>query len=368
MKVYKPEQLRADNISGERNNPAAPLEVRDNAPAFSWNPLRAGRREPSHNAARPRMTDLRSEDELRRLKSEIEEQNYTIRQLKREILKAKETADHEIQQLKKDKKGLTRELDKSRETLRGMKDDLRLARDNLEDNKKQHKVTRQSDVEKITRLERENHHHLSRTQSLAQKLEDLQSDYDAYLQRSTGMRRNEPDSNSGRTAPLESEISSLKSEIVRLREKEEELRTMIFVLEEENKNLHEYVAHVNQEPESTHGGEVYYSGLFEELNSTIRSWAVKHSKINSKETLTPIIQTQILDSLRELGNKGQLSAIFLEPCLSILYTSRQYRIPLLRHVFSVFLFDQIFDRFLFGLDQTTSRFFWSVEDDLFKQG
>ena len=115
-------------------------------------------------------------------------------------------------------------------------------------------------------------------------------------------------------------------------------------------------------------GDDHYIKLFDDLKNDIDSWVASLSKKNASATLRPGVPKTILVKLGALGEHGHYTAEFLRPLLLQLHGGRKTRIPLIRHVLALFLFDQIFEPFAFGLTRDSSKNMKDIEDRLFKQG
>lgn len=149
--------------------------------------------------------------------------------------------------------------------------------------------------------------------------------------------------------------------------KERALMDRCKAIEGDNDGLRELINSKSRPQEPTHA-EDFYIQSFDDLKSGIIDFIAKHSKQNSKETLTPATQTKILSAIAEFGVTGQATAQFLKLHLLPLYTSRQFRIHLLRHIVAIYLFDQIFNRFAYPVTPETSDYLRRIEDNLFCQG
>ena len=135
----------------------------------------------------------------------------------------------------------------------------------------------------------------------------------------------------------------------------------------DNEDLREVITSKSRPQEPIFAEDHYIRG-FIDIKNAITEFVAKHSKQHSKPSLSPADQKKILEKLTEFGPYGRYSSEFLTNRLAGLYTNRQFRIPLLRHVFAVFLFDQVFSRFAFSVSQEVSEYLSSIEDHLFLQG
>ena len=134
-----------------------------------------------------------------------------------------------------------------------------------------------------------------------------------------------------------------------------------------NEDLTEIIANTSKPQEPIHAERHYKTG-FLDIKNEVNEFVVKNSKLNSKESLSPADQKKILEKIAEFGDCGKHSSEFLAKRLASLYTSRQFRIPLLRHVFALFLFDQVFGRFAFSVSHEVSDNLRRIEDNICHQG
>lgn len=146
----------------------------------------------------------------------------------------------------------------------------------------------------------------------------------------------------------------------------------IAAIEKNNIGLRQLISRTSKVQEPLRG-EDYYIQCFEDLKNDIESWVVTYSKKNANATLTPPVPNLVLGKINTLGDHGQHIAEYLRlqiPHLKLLqvYNSKKTRIPLIRHVIALFLFDQIFEPFAFGLTRDSSDRIKDIEDRLFKQG
>ena len=141
---------------------------------------------------------------------------------------------------------------------------------------------------------------------------------------------------------------------------------MLEVVRKDNAELREVINKKSRPQEPIYPEDHYIVGL-DDLNTAIRQFVAKHSKMNSKATLQPAAPTKVIDKIAEFGKYGKISAEVLKPRLLKLYTSPQFRIPLLRHIFTLFLFDGVLDRFAYAINRDTSEYLKFVEENLFLQ-
>ena len=139
-------------------------------------------------------------------------------------------------------------------------------------------------------------------------------------------------------------------------------------IQKNNSDLRSLIGRMSKVQEPLRG-EDHYIKLFDDLKNDIDSWVAGHSKKNANASLRPQVPSTILVKLGALGEHGQHTTEFLRlPHLLQLYSGKKTRIPLIRHVVALYLFDQIFEPFAFGLTRDSSKNMIDIEDQLFKQG
>ena len=139
------------------------------------------------------------------------------------------------------------------------------------------------------------------------------------------------------------------------------------LIQKDNETLREYITSMSKAQQPIRG-EDYYIQLFEELRGHIQSWMAKNSKLNAKETLAEGVETEVVGFLDKCGAHGVVSAKRFGGEIRGLWTNRRTRVPLLRHIVGVFLYETVFDRFAFGHDRAASEYMKWIEGDLFRQG
>jgi chromosome segregation ATPase len=152
---------------------------------------------------------------------------------------------------------------------------------------------------------------------------------------------------------FEENFTSLNDEIEFLRTDNEKIRAYIAKRENDLKPVY---------------AEDYYIKSFQELKAEIEMWVAKQSKTNATETLADIHAKEVLQNLAALGQVGRAAAKALNPSIQTWYGTVRSRIPLIRHVIAVFLFDQIFVPFAVGLSPEVSSALSFIEGRILSQG
>lgn len=170
----------------------------------------------------------------------------------------------------------------------------------------------------------------------------------------------------------EQQYDQLKRQFEVYRGKAEAIEKMakerLSMVERDNALLREVINKKSRPQEPIYPEDHYITAL-DDLNTAIRQFVAKHSKMNSKETLNSANQTKIINELAQYGKYGKISAEVLKPPrLLKLYTSSQFRIPLLRHILTLFLFDRVLDRFAYSVPSDISEYLKGIEVQLFSQG
>ena len=149
--------------------------------------------------------------------------------------------------------------------------------------------------------------------------------------------------------------------------KEQQLQGRLAAAQTDNEILRDVITSrtISQEPIHT---EDYYKRAFNDLKSNMYDIVATLSRGHPKENLTPAFQTKVLDMIADFGEHATCSSKYLKDHLGGLNLSRLYRIPLLRHIFAIFLFDRVFSPFAFPMTKEASNYLISIEDDLFSQG
>ena len=136
------------------------------------------------------------------------------------------------------------------------------------------------------------------------------------------------------------------------------LRADLLALRSDNDELRKYIAQKEAEQQHSLRNEQYYIQQFEELKSIMEMWTVKHSKSSAGNDLSQSTEIEVLKLLASFGKSGKTSAEFLtqnQHLFQRLYANIRSRIPLLRHIAAVFLFDQVFEPFAAGLPSSLSQ-------------
>jgi hypothetical protein len=153
-------------------------------------------------------------------------------------------------------------------------------------------------------------------------------------------------------------------------------------LQKDNTDLHDYIIKMRsmlerakEETDDLHQkftaipffAEEAYEQKFFAINYYIERWAVAQSKANAKEIISKSLQNEILSLLSDIGRYGKASAISFRADFSALYEIPSTRVPLVCHIFTVYLLDRVLGKFGFELNNDVSDYLWAIENDLFEQ-
>jgi DNA repair exonuclease SbcCD ATPase subunit len=163
--------------------------------------------------------------------------------------------------------------------------------------------------------------------------------------------------------------SSQQQKINDLEEEIQRLKTNIQIIQADNESFR--ADKFREEIDlSLRRGEEYYIQTFEQLRGDLEMWIARASKAGGVMPLPEDAENIALRILENLGAKGKASAEFLRAnqTLRVWYRDIRARIPLVRHLAAVFLFDQIFEPSVVGLSSELRDAFSWIIDDLMSRG
>jgi len=154
---------------------------------------------------------------------------------------------------------------------------------------------------------------------------------------------------------LETQVNDLIAEKLALSADNEGLRCDIFKMESTVNPLHD---------------EEFYVQGFQSLKADVEMWVARQCKDNAAETLSVSDERKLLDSLVGFGPTGAGSHDFLETNQAIRawYSSKRSRIPLIRHLFAIFLLDKVLAPFAAGVHHAFSKALIWIEQDIMSRG
>jgi|SRR5277367_3078062 len=115
----------------------------------------------------------------------------------------------------------------------------------------------------------------------------------------------------------------------------------------------------------------YYVTAIGGLMYAIEDEMVNFSEHHTNQKLPEKCHANVLERISQLGPHGRASRLRLESpnsSLEVLYGSDALRNSLLRHVAALFLFDQVFEPFAFGISPELSDALKSIESDVKERG
>ena len=98
---------------------------------------------------------------------------------------------------------------------------------------------------------------------------------------------------------------------------------------------------------------------------------LKHSRAHNNHILTEMQRIQILNRISLLGPHGTKTREYLESAedrLQSLYGTRRWRLRLIRHVVTLFLFNEVFEPFALGISQEFSDGLKFIDMNVNRQG
>ena len=195
-------------------------------------------------------------------------------------------------------------------------------------------------------LERRVTEHQQRIQGLAQERTTLEAT----------IARNKLTSEKDRMTinGLQIECGNLKKQIRITEQSSEQLQAQLFHIERGVNPLRD---------------ETYYTQKFAEIEVDFDMWVARHCSLSS-EVLSKAGEQFLLQSLSTLGPHGKSASEYLRVNQRIgsWYKDAGTRIPLIRHIAAVFLFELVLGPFVFGLSPELSQAFSWVDADIMSHG
>lgn len=269
------------------------------------------RQKEQSTSSRERKSSLEIETETKRLQSEISAD---------ELEKQLGERDTEIAKLKRDHKKIQDSKDAEYEQLLTTLQDLDTIKQGLENEK--------------SRLEID-------IKDISAELQNVQNSYDSLLLK------------------YDKDMQKCQGEINTIKKENQEVT-------KDNHVLRAYIDSLSTAQELIHGDDLY-TRRFNDLKNDISSWVAKRSKRHSNLHPSPAVYSQLLDKVKGLGDHGKHTEQFIRRIIHELYTGKETRIPFLRNIIALFLFEQVFNPFAFGLECDLSNYLKYLEKQLFIQ-
>lgn len=117
-----------------------------------------------------------------------------------------------------------------------------------------------------------------------------------------------------------------------------------------------------------HEEEFYIQG-FREIKADIEMWVATNA-INGGDALSANEEAYLLQSLAAVGPRGKNSADILgrRKAMRTLYKNARCRIPFIRHIIALFLYDHILEPFAFGFTPPLSQALLWIDSDIISCG
>ena len=165
---------------------------------------------------------------------------------------------------------------------------------------------------------------------------------------------------------LERENHLLQNDYARIRSAYDSLAKRCQDLDKDNDLLRSQIATMGTAQEPVHE-ENFYILKFNQINQDIDSWTAKETR-NKPAPLTAETLETLISEVALLGELTPLSVETLKVELLHFHEDRRLRIALIRHIIAVVLFNNVLDRFAFGLNRQSSNYFKFIESQLYSQG
>lgn len=137
--------------------------------------------------------------------------------------------------------------------------------------------------------------------------------------------------------------------------------------ETDNELLREQIRDMSRGRDPIHD-EGYYISEYTLIRANIESWAAKETRTMTKQPLSQPDFLTIVSELEQCGDHGKRASEWLNSKDRKMFQERRHRIALICHVTAIVLFDRVFDRYVFGFGEKTSRYFEMLEEQIFKKG
>jgi len=132
------------------------------------------------------------------------------------------------------------------------------------------------------------------------------------------------------------------------------------LLQKDNDRLRGQIVNMCSAQQPIHD-ENWFILQFNEIGMDIESWVVKESPSNPSVAISVAEQEALVAEISAWGEMAGHAAEMLGDKLAEIYQNRRKRIPLIRHVVAILLFEGVFDMFTFGFHSGTSDYFKKME-------
>ena len=167
-------------------------------------------------------------------------------------------------------------------------------------------------------------------------------------------------------------------ELISLRAKYQDLENKYQHLEEQAKEQCEIVEDLMEDNEGNRAyidrsstrihPEEYYVQFLGKFNERIEYWAAKVWDENREQILSDSTYDEIELFLTQAQGLEDVPSRLFQYMNFRINETKSAQIGLIRQIIAIFLFDQVFDRFTFGLSRTRSDYLKWMEEHIFDQG
>jgi DNA repair exonuclease SbcCD ATPase subunit len=301
-------------------------------------------------------------------------------------------ADHEIRKLNSENKNLNITIGQLRGDIRGLKDDHRRELRNAEPflatkleqlayehQDLQARMERLRESKEILETEKAGlMQHVSQTQGELEQCRKLYSETKENL-RSMGVQKSKTEYDNRilteRNGDLVQQVRNLeekKSENEqRIDECERDIELKnekIDALRADNEQMRSHI-YRNDRAVGPIRGEEYYHQSFKDLSGEFENWAVKNSRLETPP-LSKSNEASLLSIIRELPMDGKATAELLgsNQVLREWHAEVRSRMVLVRHIVSLFMFNNIFEPLVFALPPDALATFQGMEKNIWSKG
>jgi hypothetical protein len=176
---------------------------------------------------------------------------------------------------------------------------------------------------------------------------------------------------------LQKKLSILTRDKEALFNANEQKRKAILVLEnelhEKNRNIEQRIAQIQAHAFHIDSGvnpvneDSYYVSQFNEIKVDLETW-VASSTPNAAATLSKAQETSLLQIISTLGPGAKPTFDALKLYSRSWYKNPTVRVQMIRHIAALFVYERVFQPFVFALKAEFSRFLANIEADILSNG
>jgi predicted nucleic acid-binding Zn-ribbon protein len=167
---------------------------------------------------------------------------------------------------------------------------------------------------------------------------------------------------------LENSIQGYQSEIQALKAENKSLNEKVKSTAADNARLRRDIVNMENDLNPLREEDFYIQG-FREIKTDIEMWAATYAS-NDIKGLSANEETFLLQNISTIGPRGKASADILSKknVAQKLYKNARCRIPFVRHIIALFLYDNIFEPFAFGFTSSFSQVLSWIDSDIVSYG